>query len=153
MLESTPTTDFGACSLSVAFWNFYKFIGKERDAESGLDNFGARYNASSMGRFMTPDWAAKPTAVPYAHYGDPQSLNLYAHVGNNPLSRTDPTGHYLCNGDQCKQVAAALDAIKKAATSMNFWFGVLRIRWCELCCASDRERNRKTGLRAPTLQP
>ena len=33
----------------------YKFTGKERDSESGLDNFGARYNASSMGRFMTPD--------------------------------------------------------------------------------------------------
>jgi RHS repeat-associated protein len=29
----------------------YKFTGKERDTESGLDNFGARYNASTMGRF------------------------------------------------------------------------------------------------------
>jgi RHS repeat-associated protein len=33
----------------------YKVTGKERDAESGLDNFGARYDASSLGRFMTPD--------------------------------------------------------------------------------------------------
>src|SRR5207302_4223608 len=33
----------------------YKFTGKERDAESGLDNFGKRYDSSSMGRFMTPD--------------------------------------------------------------------------------------------------
>ena len=33
----------------------HKFTGKERDTESNLDNFGARYNASSMGRFMTPD--------------------------------------------------------------------------------------------------
>ncbi len=33
----------------------YKFTGKERDTESGLDNFGKRYNASSLGRFMTPD--------------------------------------------------------------------------------------------------
>jgi RHS repeat-associated protein len=33
----------------------YKFTGKERDAESGLDNFGARYYGSSMGRFMTTD--------------------------------------------------------------------------------------------------
>ena len=32
-----------------------KFTGKERDSESGLDNFGARYYASSMGRFMSPD--------------------------------------------------------------------------------------------------
>ena len=33
----------------------YKFTGQERDGESGLDNFGARYYESSMGRFMTPD--------------------------------------------------------------------------------------------------
>ena len=52
--------------------------GKERDAESGLDEFGARYYGSSLGRFMTPDWAAKPMAVPYAMFGNPQSLNLYS---------------------------------------------------------------------------
>jgi hypothetical protein len=33
--------------------------GKERDAESNLDSFGARYGASSMGRFMTPDWGGQ----------------------------------------------------------------------------------------------
>jgi RHS repeat-associated protein len=33
----------------------YKFAGKERDTESGLDSFGARYNASALGRFMTVD--------------------------------------------------------------------------------------------------
>jgi RHS repeat-associated protein len=33
----------------------HKFTGKERDSESGLDNFGARYNSSSMGRLMSPD--------------------------------------------------------------------------------------------------
>jgi putative transposase len=35
--------------------NHYKFTGKERDSESGLDNFGARYNSSQYGRFMSPD--------------------------------------------------------------------------------------------------
>ena len=45
-----------------------------------MDNFGARYDASSLGRFMTPDWAAKPTTVPYASFGDPQTLNLYTYV-------------------------------------------------------------------------
>jgi hypothetical protein len=42
---------------------------------------------------MTPDWAGKPTAAPYAHFGNPQSLNLYSYVENNPLSVTDPDGH------------------------------------------------------------
>src|SRR5580698_5173970 len=77
----------------------YKFNGKERDAESGLDNFGARFDASSLGRFMTPDWAAKPTTVPYANFGNPQSLNLYSYVNNNPTTTRDPDGH--CAEDGC----------------------------------------------------
>jgi RHS repeat-associated protein len=71
----------------------YKFTGKERDAESGLDYFGARYLSSSMGRWMSPDWADKPVPVPYADLEYPQSLNLYAYVENNPLSRLDADGH------------------------------------------------------------
>lgn len=71
----------------------YKFTGKERDQESGLDYFGARYYSSSLGRFLTPDWAAAPTAVPYADFGNPQSLNLYGYVKNNPLNATDLDGH------------------------------------------------------------
>jgi len=50
--------------------NNYKFTGKERDSESGLDNFGARYYSSSMARFMTPDWSAAPIGVPYADFGN-----------------------------------------------------------------------------------
>jgi RHS repeat-associated protein len=79
------------CSTPAA--QHYKFTGKERDSESGLDYFGARHYASSMGRWMVPDWAAKPTAVPYAMFGNPQSLNLYSYVGNNPLMHADPDGH------------------------------------------------------------
>ena len=74
----------------------HKFTGKERDAESGLDNFGARYNSSTLGRFMTPDWAARPTAIPYAVFGDPQSLNLYLYVRDNPINNIDVDGHVDC---------------------------------------------------------
>src|SRR5579864_3721829 len=77
----------------------YKFTGKERDTESGLDMFGARYYASSLGRFTIPDWAAKPTAVPYANFGNPQSLNLYSYVNNNPTTTRDVDGH--CFEDGC----------------------------------------------------
>lgn len=77
--------------------------GKERDAESGLDYFGARYYGSSMGRWMSSDWAGTPEAVPYSSLENPQSLNLYAYVNNNPLNRTDPDGHmedrYSMGGD------------------------------------------------------
>jgi RHS repeat-associated protein len=61
--------------------------GKERDTESGNDYFGARYYASSMGRFMSPDH-------PFVdqHPDDPQSWNLYAYARNNPLINIDPNG-------------------------------------------------------------
>ena len=71
----------------------YKFTGKERDSESGLDNFGARYYGSTTGRFMSPDWALRPVAVPYATVGDPQTLNLYTYAENSPLNRIDADGH------------------------------------------------------------
>ncbi len=85
-----------------------KFTGKERDAESGLDYFGARYYGSSMGRFMSPDWAAKATPVPYAKLDNPQSLNLYSYVLNNPLGKADPDGH--CIEDACILEGAAVVA-------------------------------------------
>jgi RHS repeat-associated protein len=88
----------------------YKFTGKERDAGSGLDNFGARYDASSMGRFMTPDplpwldWqhGNKEERQKFADFiSDPQSLNMYAYVDNNPINKTDPTGMEGCKaGDK-----------------------------------------------------
>jgi RHS repeat-associated protein len=77
--------------------NRYKFTGKERDNESGLDYFGARYYANVTSRFMSPDWAAKPTSVPYAEFGDPQSLNLYAYTRNSPIVRVDADGHDFVN--------------------------------------------------------
>lgn len=83
----------------------YKFTGKERDAETGLDDFEARYYSSGFGRFQSADWSAIPAPVPYADLGNPQTLNLYAYVKNNPMNFSDPTGHYFCclhiqSGDQ-----------------------------------------------------
>jgi len=86
-------TPFGAELPDGSTTMHYKFTGKERDAESGLDFFGARYYGSTTGRWMSPDWAAKPEAVPYSKLDNPQSLNLYNYVGNNPLSRADVDGH------------------------------------------------------------
>ncbi len=63
------------------------FTGKERDTESGLDYFGARYYGSNMGRFMSPDHPLIDQ-----HPENPQSWNLYAYARNNPLINIDPTG-------------------------------------------------------------
>jgi RHS repeat-associated protein len=53
----------------------------------------ARYYGSALGRFTSPDWSARPEPVPYADLADPQSLNQYVYVRNNPLSHTDADGH------------------------------------------------------------
>ncbi len=84
--------------------NHYKFTGKERDAETGLDYFGARYYGSSMGRWLSPDWSVDPSPVPYADLADPQTRNLYLYVRNNPLAKADLDGH-------CASIAACLAPI------------------------------------------
>lgn len=76
------------------------FTGKERDAATGLDNFGARFDSSQFGRFTSPDWSPSPTDVPYADFGNPQSLNVYSYVKNNPMTFTDPDGHCTFEGKE-----------------------------------------------------
>jgi RHS repeat-associated protein len=71
------------------------FTSKERDAETGLDYFGARYFSGAQGRFTSVD----PIWVEADRMLDPQRLNLYAYGRNNPLRFTDPTGMELQVGN------------------------------------------------------
>ena len=71
----------------------FKFDGKERDPVTGNDYFGARYYSSTYGRFLSPDWSSVPAPVPYANLTNPQTLNLYAFVADNPESFADLDGH------------------------------------------------------------
>jgi len=89
----TSTTLPAGCLLSAASGPGSIFTGKERDPESGNDYFGARYYASSMARWLSPDWSAKEEPVPYAELDGPQSLNLYQCVRHNPLKNRDADGH------------------------------------------------------------
>jgi RHS repeat-associated protein len=81
--------------------NYTFLTQKERDVETGLDYFIARYYGSSLGRFTSPD---QPFLDQYG--SDPQSWNLYTYVGNNPLKYVDPLGQWkreACQGatSQC----------------------------------------------------
>ncbi len=73
--------------------NNYKFEGKERDTETGNDDFGARYYSNRFGRWLSIDWSAVPVAVPYANLTNPQTLNLYSMVSDDPESFADLDGH------------------------------------------------------------
>jgi RHS repeat-associated protein len=78
---------FGDTSAQCAPATEQFYTGYERDTESGNDYAQARYYASSMGRFISPDDASDQNP------SNPQSWNLYSYVRNNPVIHTDPDGH------------------------------------------------------------
>ena len=71
----------------------YPFLTqKERDIETGLDYFLARYYSNLLGRFTSID---PDNAQGRENLNDPQGWNAYSYVGNNPLTRTDPDGRLI----------------------------------------------------------
>jgi RHS repeat-associated protein len=64
-----------------------KFTGQERDSQTNLDYFLARYFAAAQGRFTSPDPGNAGSSLT-----DPQSWNGYGYVSNNPLTYADPNG-------------------------------------------------------------
>jgi RHS repeat-associated protein len=76
--------------------NDRRFVGKEKDDETGLSYFGARYEDAKIGRFIAPD----PVRAVDPHssktnekiLADPQRLNTYSYALNNPYAYIDPFG-------------------------------------------------------------
>src|SRR6185437_4641583 len=103
------------------------FTGKQSDPESGLDDFDARYYSSQWGRFISADWSAVPVPVPYANFTNPQTLNLYAIVADNPGTFVDLTGHVpLMGGGQPPQlgpgrhdIGCTLDGVMAPCSMVN----------------------------------
>lgn len=129
------------CSRADAgAWFNYPFLTqKERDNETGLDYFLARYYSSTQGRFTSPDeFKGGPEELfedvdphdPlfYADVAEPQSLNKYHYALNNPLRYIDPDGHQTTTADRVKQAAATVvefsGGVMQGAVS-SFTFGIV----------------------------
>jgi len=102
----------GTLQFNSNLANHYWFSGKERDAESGFDYFGARYYGNTFGRFTQPDWSAKAVGIPYADLTNPHCLNLYGYVCDNPIIKVDPDGHSFWS-EVKEDVSAAIGYVKK----------------------------------------
>ncbi len=80
-------TDSGSTANSSTV-NNYKFAGMERDGESTNDYTMFRFYGNAMGRWLSPD----PLG---GDISNPQSLNRYAYVGNDPVDFVDPFGLFI----------------------------------------------------------
>jgi RHS repeat-associated protein len=113
----------GLCGCLYDSGRRSRSTGKERDAETGLDYFGARYMSSAQGRFTSPD-------APFAdqHVENPQSWNLYQYGYNNPLANVDLDGRSVWSkivkvgikvAKTGNAAAGFADNIQDVATLMN----------------------------------
>jgi len=96
-----------------------KFTAKERDDESGLDYFGARYFSSDQGRFTSPDPIMHPADSEVGELvfvSDPQRWNKYSYTNNNPLRYVDPDGRELIVAQELQKTVATM---RQESTSFN----------------------------------
>jgi RHS repeat-associated protein len=84
---ATRYLPYGAIRWESGLWSTdRRFTGQRWEASLGLYDYKARFYDPILGRFLQPD-----PIVPEP--GNPQALNRYAYVYNNPLRYTDPSGH------------------------------------------------------------
>ena len=116
--EEIPNTlgsrSSNAC-FAASFDGRQKFTGKERDDESDLDYFLARYYSGPMGRFLSVD-PENAGADPEF----PQTWNAYAYVANNPLKYVDRNGEYLATAWSVANVAIGVASFASNIKQGNY---------------------------------
>lgn len=114
----------------------YKFTGKERDSETALDYFGARYYGSNMGRFTSGDEGPLRAE-------DPQSMNRYAYARNNPLRFVEEGGYYWV--EYTTIAGKAVPMIVRETSSAAGWLA--KAPWARILdYAARRERGDTNNL-------
>ena len=93
---------YGETSFGSFAKKRYRFTGKERDEESGLNYHGARYYAAWLARWVSCDPA-----------GTVDGPNLYQYVKSNPINGTDATG--LAEGEDGQEAASPLSLFRPIA--------------------------------------
>src|SRR3989339_333357 len=110
--------NIGAAAVAVpGFETRFTFTDQEKDAESGLLYYGARYYNPTLGRFTQPDPMLLDTKSPEFQQAllNPQMLNPYSYVSNNPLKYVDPEGMYnvktgeIERGDSSEAICSAVN--------------------------------------------
>src|SRR5207253_11376951 len=84
-------TPLDAESTSGTYPTNRRFTSYDRSTTTGLDYAVNRHYDSRQGRFTQPD----PLGLSAASLADPQSLNMYSYVGNDPMNRVDPDGQFF----------------------------------------------------------
>jgi RHS repeat-associated protein len=113
IVPSTGDPRLGAAGYSTDTGTTVRFTSQQRDTETGLDYFGARYFSNPQGRFMTPN-----SPLTDQDSSDPQTWNLFGYVRNNPLIFIDPTGEDCIYTDTYNSVTSTV-AVEQGTCSHN----------------------------------
>ena len=114
VIEKTSYYPFGAIRTGGT-QSKQLFTGQINDPETGLDYYNSRYYNSHIGRFAQAD-----SILPNVY--DPQQLNRYSYVNNNPLTYNDPSGH--CGWDGCVAEFIASATLTQLAMTFGVFLGV-----------------------------
>jgi RHS repeat-associated protein len=135
----------------------YRFSGKERDDETGLYYFGARYYAAWLGKWTSSD-----------PMGLVDGINLYAYTGNNPINFRDANGTQRCAYIIYQQglvgqelVPGGCEAVRREGKEPPGVIGYIRLPRSPTPSApasapatTPRRRSRSSSVRpAPTPEP